>query len=287
MCWALYRSPCTPSRTASEFRSAISSADSPTWVAAAFSATRLRRRVPGIGTIHGCWASSHASATCPGVASLDRAICWTCWTRARLAARLSSSNRGIVARMSPSVNAVPRDDLGVPAQHEHRSGGQVVEHALQRCVHALPLGAARAVGELAGDLEQVAAVVVAQAHHPSQIRQDRSRRGQASLLQTRVVLRADRRHPRDLRPAQARDPACGAGREAEVLGVQLGPARSQESSELSPPRIDRHARAPGPACAERDGRRRGGAGTASSRLRRPAGSSRSRAGRPGDRTVTS
>jgi len=28
--------------------------------------------VPGVGTIHGVWASSHASASCAGVASFHR-----------------------------------------------------------------------------------------------------------------------------------------------------------------------------------------------------------------------
>ena len=29
--------------------------------------------MPGMGTIHGCWASSQAKATCPGVTPLDAA----------------------------------------------------------------------------------------------------------------------------------------------------------------------------------------------------------------------
>lgn len=53
MAW-LYRSPDTPTRAAREFRSATSSALRPTVVAPAFSSRRSRRRVPGIGTIHGC-----------------------------------------------------------------------------------------------------------------------------------------------------------------------------------------------------------------------------------------
>jgi MFS family permease len=39
-------------------------------VEAAFSSIRVVRRVPGIGTIHGCCASNHARATWPGVACL-------------------------------------------------------------------------------------------------------------------------------------------------------------------------------------------------------------------------
>lgn len=51
---------------ASASRSARSSADRASWVAAAFSSTRAMRRVPGIGTVDGCWASSQARATSPG-----------------------------------------------------------------------------------------------------------------------------------------------------------------------------------------------------------------------------
>jgi len=83
-----------------------SSADSATCVAAAFSSSRSCRLVPGIGTIHGCWASSHASATCPGAAPFT----WVNWatssTSAWLAARFSAVNLGMVARISPSVNSV-------------------------------------------------------------------------------------------------------------------------------------------------------------------------------------
>lgn len=82
-----------------------SSADSATCVAAAFSSSRSCRLVPGIGTIHGCWASSHAGASCPGVAPFTWAS-WACSTSAWLAARFSAVNLGMVAWISPSVNSV-------------------------------------------------------------------------------------------------------------------------------------------------------------------------------------
>ena len=41
-----------------------------TSAAARFSSSRCSLVVPGMGTIHGCWASSQASAICPGVAPL-------------------------------------------------------------------------------------------------------------------------------------------------------------------------------------------------------------------------
>ena len=40
-----------------------------------FSSSRCSFVVPGIGTIHGFWASSHASAICAGVAFFRSAIC--------------------------------------------------------------------------------------------------------------------------------------------------------------------------------------------------------------------
>jgi len=98
MCASLYRLPCTPIRAAVVLRSTTSSADSGTWVAPAFSASRLRRRVPGIGAIQGRWASSQASAICPGVAPLAAASPATWSTSAWFAVRFSALNRGLVAR---------------------------------------------------------------------------------------------------------------------------------------------------------------------------------------------
>src|SRR4051794_12231570 len=46
--------------------SVSSSAASSMWAAPRFSSSRCSLRVPGIGTIQGCWCSSHASAICPG-----------------------------------------------------------------------------------------------------------------------------------------------------------------------------------------------------------------------------
>ena len=49
--------------------------------------------VPGIGTIDGCCASSHAKAICAGVACLRVANAFSQSTNARFALRLSSVNR--------------------------------------------------------------------------------------------------------------------------------------------------------------------------------------------------
>jgi len=45
--------------------------------AARFSSSRCSLVVPGMGRIHGCWASSQASAICPGVAPLAAAMALT------------------------------------------------------------------------------------------------------------------------------------------------------------------------------------------------------------------
>jgi hypothetical protein len=79
-----------------------SSAVSSRSTAARFSSSRCSFVVPGMGTIHGFWASSHASATCAGVASLRAATSCSSWTKARFAWRASASaKRGTVLRKSP------------------------------------------------------------------------------------------------------------------------------------------------------------------------------------------
>src|SRR6266540_3415690 len=74
--------------------------------AATFSCRRWIFVVPGIGTIEGCWASSQASAIWALVASLRAAMADSRSTRAWLAARASSVNRGRLLRTSESLNEV-------------------------------------------------------------------------------------------------------------------------------------------------------------------------------------
>ena len=62
--------------------------------------------VPGIGTIHGFWASSHASAICAGVAPFRSPIVRSRSTRAWFALRASGVNRGSEDRMSSLSNVV-------------------------------------------------------------------------------------------------------------------------------------------------------------------------------------
>ena len=54
-----------------------------------FSSSRCRFVVPGMGTIHGFWAKSHASAIFAGVAFFRPAIPATASTNARFAFRFS------------------------------------------------------------------------------------------------------------------------------------------------------------------------------------------------------
>ena len=67
---------------------------------------RDSRRVPGMGTMSGRWASSHASATWAGVARWAAATSLTRSTSAWFAARFSSLKRGMRVRTSPGVNSV-------------------------------------------------------------------------------------------------------------------------------------------------------------------------------------
>jgi hypothetical protein len=60
-----------------------------------------------MGTIHGFWTSSQASATCAGVAFFRSAMLVTRSTNARFAFRASGSvKRGTVLRKSPPANSV-------------------------------------------------------------------------------------------------------------------------------------------------------------------------------------
>jgi hypothetical protein len=59
-----------------------------------FSSSRSTLRMPGIGTVHGFWASSQASATWAGVACFRRAMPPSRSTRARFAFRASGVKRG-------------------------------------------------------------------------------------------------------------------------------------------------------------------------------------------------
>jgi len=65
-----------------------------------FSSRRCSLVVPGIGTIHGFWAKSHASAILAGVAFLRAAILPRRSTRAWFAFRASGVKRGSLLRKS-------------------------------------------------------------------------------------------------------------------------------------------------------------------------------------------
>lgn len=69
---------------------------SSTATAPMFSSRRCSLRVPGIGTIHGFWASSHASAIWAGVVFFRSATLRSRSTRARFVFRASCVKRGTV-----------------------------------------------------------------------------------------------------------------------------------------------------------------------------------------------
>ena len=71
-----------------------------------FSSSRCSFVVPGIGTIHGFCASSHASAICAGVACFRSANAFSQSTNARFAFRFSAVKRGTTLRKSVGSNVV-------------------------------------------------------------------------------------------------------------------------------------------------------------------------------------
>src|SRR5215207_7903759 len=113
--WALseYRAPCTLIRAAALSISRRSSAVSSTAAAPRFSSKRSSFVVPGIGTIHGFWASSQANAICAGVDRFFAAILSSRSTRAWFAFRFSGSKRGTVLRKSEPSNVVVSSILPV------------------------------------------------------------------------------------------------------------------------------------------------------------------------------
>lgn len=84
-----------------------SSGVSSTAIAPKFSSRRCRFVVPGIGTIHGFCASSHAMAIWAGVAPFPAAIPPSRSTRAWFALRASGVKRGTTLRKSEPSNVVP------------------------------------------------------------------------------------------------------------------------------------------------------------------------------------
>src|SRR3989442_8935737 len=71
-----------------------------TFAAPRFSSRRVRFFVPGIGTIQGFCASSHAIAICAGVARFFSVTRFNRSTSAMLAARASAAKRGEILRKS-------------------------------------------------------------------------------------------------------------------------------------------------------------------------------------------
>ena len=110
-------------------RRAVSS----TSTAPRFSSRRSSFVVPGIGTIHGFCASSHASAICAGVAPLRAATSPSRSTSAWLACRASAAKRGEVLRMSSVSNVVLRvDRAGEEALAERAERHEADAELLQR-----------------------------------------------------------------------------------------------------------------------------------------------------------
>src|SRR4030095_558943 len=118
--WSVYfntasgnRAPWIAIRDAVLSMSWRSFAVSVTCTASRFSSRRCSFVVPGIGTIQGCCASSHAGAICAGVACFCSAMRFNKSTSARLAARAAGSKRGTALRNSLASNFVVASILPV------------------------------------------------------------------------------------------------------------------------------------------------------------------------------
>ena len=90
-------------RSSSVSMAATSSAESRISAAPAFSASRTRLRVPGIGTMYGFLQSIHASAICPLVAPFSAASLRRRVRTSAFSAIAAALNCGIRARISPSA----------------------------------------------------------------------------------------------------------------------------------------------------------------------------------------
>lgn len=86
--------------------SVISAEVSDTPAAAVFCSIWSLLVVPGMGTIHGLRARSHASAICPGAAFFLIAQDFSSSTSCKLCGKFSGEKRASVARKSPAANRV-------------------------------------------------------------------------------------------------------------------------------------------------------------------------------------
>ena len=117
-----------------------SSGVSSTAAAPMFSSRRCSFVVPGIGTIHGFWASSQASAIWAGVACFRAAISPSRSTRAWFAFRASGVKRGTMLRKSVLSNVVFSSDLPREEALAQRAEGDEADPELLERRQHLRLG---------------------------------------------------------------------------------------------------------------------------------------------------
>ena len=116
---------------------------SSTSAAAMFSSRRCSFVVPGIGTIHGFCASTHASAICAGVAPFCSATRSSRSTNARFAARASASKRGTVLRKSVLVEGrvlvdLPGQEALAERAERHEADPELLERRQDRVLGLAP-----------------------------------------------------------------------------------------------------------------------------------------------------
>jgi hypothetical protein len=145
--------------------------------------------------------------------------------------------------------------------------GEVVEDPLDVRPHPLRCTPARSWEALAGELVHVVPLVVVQVQDARQRFQDGRRCGDAPLLETGVIIGADRRRLGYLLPAQLRNPPRRPDvAHPDIALGQLGAPRLEERSELVGDRLPGRKLSPSrltrPRCRRRQpARQRGRTGS--------------------------
>jgi len=134
-----------------------------------------------------------------------------CWSL-----RLGELDPGIVSVLFRNVGEiddqsgrerVPRQNVPTSALHNGRGGGEVVQDALKLRLDLLPATPSGTAAGLAGELEEVAALVVVQMKDARERLQHGSGCLHTALLESGVGVGADRGERGDLLTAQSGDPA--------------------------------------------------------------------------------
>lgn len=146
------------------------------------------------------------------------------------------------SRTSAAAGAFQGQNVPAPALHDGRCGAQVVQEALKLRLNLLAAAAPGAGTGLAGELEEIAALVVVQMQYPGEDVQDGCGRLHTALFEPGVVVGADAGELGDLLAAQPGHSAWPAGLgEPDRAGAQLRAALLEEFSQLVEGDVAGHA----------------------------------------------